>query len=55
MEKMLIDDTYASRDARQYIDVAPTLRSERFGFKVIEIEDENGQDNNCRELYAAEG
>lgn len=23
--------------------------------KVIEIEDENGQDNNCRELYATEG
>ena len=38
MDKILIDDTYASRDARQYTDVSPTLRSERFGFKVIEQE-----------------
>ena len=36
MDKILIDDTYASRDARQYTDVSPTLRSERFGFKVME-------------------
>jgi DNA (cytosine-5)-methyltransferase 1 len=36
MDKILIDDTYASRNARQYTNVSPTLRSERFGFKVIE-------------------
>lgn len=36
MDKILIDDTYASRNARQYKDVSPTLRSERFGFKVME-------------------
>lgn len=39
MQKILIDDTYASRDARQYKDVSPTLRSERFGFKVMERRD----------------
>lgn len=49
MEKILIDDTYASRDARQYIEVAPTLRSERFGFKVIEYEDEDNTDTDNRE------
>ena len=31
----ILDDLYANRDPRLYID-CPTLRSERFGLKVIE-------------------
>ena len=37
VESALIDDTYKSRDERVYKDYAPSLRSEREGFKVVNI------------------
>lgn len=38
----IVDDLYANREPRVYEDYSPTLRSERFGLKVIE---ENEQIN----------
>ena len=34
-EKYILDDLYANREPRLYVE-CPTLRSERFGLKVIE-------------------
>lgn len=35
-EPIIVDDTYANREARLYSEYAPTLRSDRSGLKVIE-------------------
>lgn len=35
-EPIIVEDFYKSRDAREYQDVSPTLRSERIGLKVKE-------------------
>ena len=37
VESALIDDTYKSRDERVYKDYAPSLQSEREGFKIVNI------------------
>ena len=36
-QPMIIDDTYANREPRVYEDFAPSLRSEREGFKTLEM------------------
>lgn len=35
-EPIIVDDTYANRDAREYESYSPALRSERSGLKVVE-------------------
>lgn len=35
-EPIIVDDTYANRDAREYDEYSPALRSERSGLKVME-------------------
>jgi hypothetical protein len=37
-ETYILDDLYANREPRLYTE-CPTLRSERFGLKVIEVEE----------------
>lgn len=36
LEPLIVDDTYANRDARTYEQVSPTLRAHRSGLKVVE-------------------
>ena len=42
----IIDDLYAGRPARVYEDIAPTLRADRQGLKVLELEDILEEDAN---------
>ena len=44
----ILDDLYAQREIRIYKDYAPTLRSERYGLKVLYEDRRNKQDNKSR-------
>lgn len=55
IEKFIVDDIYKDRDARIYNQVAPTLRAEREGLKVVEVmEKENGFFNQAIETAIKE-
>ena len=56
-EIYIVDDLYANRDPRLYTE-CPTLRSERFGLKVVEefpichdMIERNNEDENILILY----
>ena len=68
VEPIILDDIYNNRDAREYSDAAPTLRSERQGLKVVEpsyigvgvhpvskkLEFDGYHDTNCPTLLATD-
>ena len=50
-QPMIIDDTYANREPRVYEDFAPSLRSEREGFKtIVAMRGRYEEDGICQKL-----
>lgn len=45
---MILEDFYQNRDVRIYKEYAPTIRAERLGLLVMEVEDKNKTGNKTR-------
>lgn len=47
-DSFIIEDFYKNRPVRIYRDYAPTLRAERLGLKVVEIETKEVEDTDVK-------
>lgn len=45
---MILENFYQNRDVRIYKEYAPTIRAERLGLLVMEVEDKNKTGNKTR-------